>query len=61
MVNAAVMHAHNLATALEISKRVEDILNIKEVFVEELSIGIATHLGRGTVGIVAYQVEEGAS
>ena len=61
MINAAVIHAHDLATAMEISKRVENILNIKEVFVEELSIGIATHLGRGTVGIVAYPVKEGAS
>lgn len=61
LINAAVMHAHDLATALEVSKRLEGIMNIKEVFVEELSIGIATHLGRGTVGIVAYPIEEGAS
>lgn len=61
LINAAIIHAHDLATALEVSKHVEGILNVKELFVEELSIGIATHLGRGTVGIVAYPVEEGAS
>lgn len=61
LVNAAVMHAHDAATALEVSQRVKGILNIKEFFVEELSIGIATHLGPGTVGIVAYPVGEGVS
>lgn len=61
LVNAAVMHAHDAATALEISDRVKEILNIKDLFVEELSIGIATHLGPGTVGIVAYPVQEGVN
>lgn len=61
LVNAAIIHAHDLATALEISERVEGLLNIKDIFVEELSIGIATHLGPGTVGIVAYPVKEGVS
>lgn len=61
LVNAAIIHAHDLATALEITDRVKELLNIKEIFVEELSIGIATHLGPGTVGIVAYPVEEGVS
>jgi len=59
VVNAAVIHAHDLVTALEISNRVEEFLNIKNIFVEELSIAIATHLGPGTIGIVAYPVEEG--
>ena len=61
LINTAIMHAHDLATALEVSKKVEGLLNIKEIFVEELSIGIATHLGRGTVGIVAYPEKEGVS
>jgi DegV family protein with EDD domain len=59
LVNAAIMHAHDLATALEISERVEGILNIKDIFIEELSIAIAANLGPGTIGIVAYPVEEG--
>ncbi len=59
LINAAIMHANDLATALEISEKVKGILNVKDLFVEELSIGIASHLGPGTVGIVAYPVEEG--
>ncbi len=59
LINAAIIHAHDLATALEISERVKGVLNIKDIFVEELSIAIATHLGPGTIGIVAYPVEEG--
>ena len=59
LINAAIMHANDLATALEISEKVKEILNVKNLFVEELSIGIASHLGPGTVGIVAYPVEEG--
>jgi fatty acid-binding protein DegV len=58
LINAAIMHANDLATALEISEKVKGILNVKNLFVEELSIGIASHLGPGTVGIVAYPVEE---
>jgi len=61
LINAAIMHANDLATALEISEKVKGILNVKDLFVEEVSIGIAAHLGPGTVGIVAYPVEEGAS
>ncbi len=57
LINAAIMHANDLATALEISEKVKGILNVRNLFVEELSIGIASHLGPGTVGIVAYPVE----
>ena len=61
LINAAVIHANDLATAMEISERIEKIMNIKNIFVEDLSVGIATHMGPGTVGIVAYPVEEGVS
>lgn len=61
LINAAIIHANDLATALEISEKVKSILNVKDLFIEELSIGIASHLGPGTVGIVAYPVEEGLS
>jgi len=57
LINAAIIHANDLATALEISEKVKGILNVENLFVEELSIGIASHLGPGTVGIVAYPVE----
>lgn len=61
LINAAIMHAQDLATASEISQRIENFLNIKDLFIEDLSIAIATHLGPGTIGIVAYPVEEGSS
>ena len=61
LVNAAIIHAQDLATALEISDRVEGLLNIKDFFIEELSVGIATHLGPGTIGIIAYPAREGVS
>lgn len=59
LVNAAIIHAQDITTALDISERLKGLLNIKEFFIEELSIGIATHLGPGTVGIVAYPAREG--
>lgn len=59
LINAAIVHANDLATALDLSSQLEGLLNIKELFIEDLSIGIATHLGPGTVGIVAYPVVEG--
>ena len=61
LINAAIIHANDLATALEISEKVKEVLNVKDLFVEEVSIGIASHLGPGTVGIVAYPIEEGLS
>ena len=54
VINAAIMHANDLATALEVSKKVDKFLEIKEIFIEDVSVAIATHLGPGTVGIVAY-------
>ena len=61
VINAAVIHAHDLDTALEISERVKNVLNVKDMFIEELSIAIAANLGPGTIGIVAYPVDEGVS
>ena len=58
VINAAIIHANDLATALDVSKRVEKFLEIKEIFIEDLSVAIATHLGPGTVGIVAYPEAE---
>jgi DegV family protein with EDD domain len=59
VINAAVIHANDIATALEVSERVKDFVNIKDLFIEELSIAIAANLGPGTIGIVAYPAEEG--
>ena len=43
--------------AHELLQRVQSEFRIKESFVEKLCIGIAVHLGPGTVGLVAYPVE----
>jgi len=61
VINAAIMHAHDFSTALEFSARIKGFLNIKEFFIEELSIGIAANLGPGAIGIIAYPVDEGVS
>ncbi|MFO7944601.1 MAG: DegV family protein [Anaerolineales bacterium] len=58
-VHAAVMHAHDLATALDFAETVKERLNVKRFFVEEVSTGIAANLGPGTIGIVAYPIGEG--
>jgi DegV family protein with EDD domain len=58
LINAAVMHANDLTTAKEVSAKIEGLLNVKDCFIEQLSVAIATHLGPGTVGIVAYPIEE---
>jgi len=57
LINTAIIHANDLAPALEISENVEKLMNVKDLFIEDLSVAIATHLGPGTVGIVAYPVE----
>lgn len=59
VVNAAVMHAHDLVTAVDFAEKVKERLNCKQFFVEEVSTGIAANLGPGTIGIVAYPVGEG--
>ena len=59
LVNAAVMHAHDLQTALNFGESVQNILNCGKFFIEELSIGIAANLGPGSIGIIAYPAGEG--
>ncbi len=59
LVNAAVMHAHDLVTAQAFSDKVRAKLNINNLFIEEVSTGIAANLGPGTIGIVAYPAGEG--
>jgi len=59
LVNTAVIHAHDLQTALNFGENVQKILNCGKFFVEELSIGIAANLGPGAIGIIAYPAGEG--
>jgi DegV family protein with EDD domain len=57
-VNIAIVHAMDLLDAEEMVKKVRSILNCQDVILTDLSIPVASHLGPGTIGIVAYPVEE---
>ena len=57
-VNIAIVHARDLPTAQVLCDRVRAILNCKQLIMTELSISVVAHLGPGTVGIVAYPVDE---
>jgi DegV family protein with EDD domain len=59
MVNVAVVHARAPEAAQALLEKVNQTLNCYETIVTELSIGVAANLGPGTVGLVAYPVEEG--
>ena len=61
VVNAAIIHAQDFSTAKDISERIKDFINIKDIFIQELSVALASHFGPGTIGIVAYPVEEGVN
>jgi DegV family protein with EDD domain len=58
-VNAAVVHAEDPGSGAILMDAVRSKLNCKQLVMTELSIGVAANLGPGTVGIVAYPVEEG--
>jgi DegV family protein with EDD domain len=57
-VNAAVVQAEDPGSGLVLMEAARSRLNCRELIMTELSIGIAANLGPGTVGIVAYPVEE---
>lgn len=59
VVNAAVVHAEDMQSGQALLERVRSALNCKELILTELSIGIAANLGPGTIGIIAYPVDEG--
>ncbi|MBN2547636.1 MAG: DegV family protein [Anaerolineales bacterium] len=58
LVNVAVVHAEDLEAANLLIEKVRRVLNIRQLITTDLSIGIAANLGPGTVGVVAYPVEE---
>lgn len=58
-VNVAVVHARSPVVAEELLDRVRNLLNCNELITTDLSIGVAANLGPGTVGIIAYPMEEG--
>jgi DegV family protein with EDD domain len=56
--NIAVVHACDPGTAQRILDRLRGIINIREAVITELAIPVAANLGPGTIGIVAYPVDE---
>ena len=50
--------AANLEMAGRMKSTARSILNIKEAFINDLSIPVAANLGPGAIGIVTYPVEE---
>jgi DegV family protein with EDD domain len=56
LVNVAVVHSQSIEAAKQLMQKVSETLHVNEMFVSELSIGIAANLGPGTMGIVAYAV-----
>jgi DegV family protein with EDD domain len=57
-VNVAIVQARDLPAGLNLLQRVRDTLNCREIVMTDLSIGVAANLGPGTIGIVAYPVED---
>ena len=56
--NVAVVHAADPKAAQEIQEQLRNILNIREIVLTDLAIPVAANLGPGTIGIVAYRVDE---
>ena len=59
LVNTAVVHARAPEVAQSMVEKIQTTLNCCETIVTDLSIGVAANLGPGTVGVVAYPIEEG--
>lgn len=58
LVNVAVVHARAPEAGQALLERVRQALNCKEIVLTNLSIAVSAHLGPGTVGIVAYPIED---
>jgi len=56
-VRLAIVHARDLVSGQALLRRANELLNVQDVFLSDLSISIAANLGPGTVGII-YQVME---
>lgn len=53
----AVVHARDPKAGQALLERVRETINVKELYLTDLSISIAANLGPGTVGLVFYPVE----
>ncbi len=58
-VDIAVVHAGDPATAQNLFDYIRQHFHVRNIFITELSLPVASHLGQGAVGIVAYPVHEG--
>ena len=56
--NIAVVHACDPSMAQRILNRLCELINIREAIITDLAIPVAANLGPGTIGIVAYPVDE---
>jgi DegV family protein with EDD domain len=56
LVNVAVVHSQSLEAAKQLVYKVKETLQVNELIISELSIGVAANLGPGTIGIIAYAV-----
>ena len=54
----AIVHAADPEMAHSLVERAKKVFNLKEIIVADLSIPVAAHLGPGTIGIIAYPVDE---
>jgi len=54
----AIVHAADPEMAGEVVEKARRLFNIHELIVTDLSIPVAAHLGPGTIGIIAYSVDE---
>ena len=54
----AIVHAADSEMAGEVVEKARRLFNIQELIVTDLSIPVAAHLGPGTIGIIAYSVDE---
>ncbi len=55
-VRMAVIHAQAPQVAAELASELRQRMHLEEIITGELSIGLAAHLGPGTVGVVGYNL-----
>jgi DegV family protein with EDD domain len=58
VANLAVVHASDPDTAQFMLEQIKGQIRTREAFITELAIPVAANLGPGTIGIIAYPVEE---
>lgn len=57
-INLAIVHAQDEVSGNQLKEAVKEKLVCRNVITTTLSIGVAANLGPGTVGLIAYPVEE---